>query len=168
MTLRRAFWVVFALMAATYLAMAVGTIPKLIVDCTLPFDIRFKPYDVVGAEPYLKALGAEGRRFYAEVQHALDRVFLGLLAVTLILAYHLLFPRGLAWLLTPLPLVTATFDWLENAAVSVMLRGEPHHVTEAMTAAAWGWTRLKFVAMGLTLAILAAGLWRRRLKRRAA
>jgi len=169
MSLKRAFWVVFALMVANYLVMVLWSLPRLAVDGMFPFDLRPAGYSGDEARAYLSALGAEQRAFYAGVQHKLDTLYPGLMAASLVLAYHLLYPRVAAWVLTPVALAAATFDWLENAAVSAMLRVEPAAVTDAMITTASGWTVWKSSTVPVALGILIAGLVRRWwLKRRAA
>ncbi len=169
MSLKRAFWVVFALTVAIYLAMLFWSLPRLAVNGMFPFDLRPAGYSGDEARAYLSALGTDQRTFYSGVQHKLDTLYPGLMAASLVLAYHLLFPRGAAWGLSLVAVAAATFDWLENAAVSAMLRVEPQALTDAMIATASGWTVWKSSTVPVALGILIVGLVRRWwLKRRAA
>lgn len=169
MSLKRAFWVVFALTVANYLAMLFWSLPRLAVNGMFPFDLRPAGYSGDEARAYLSALGTDQRAFYSGVQHKLDTLYPGLMAASLVLAYHLLFPRRAAWGLGLVAVAAATFDWLENASVSAMLRVEPQALTDAMIATASGWTVWKSSTVPVALGILIVGLVRRWwLKRRAA
>lgn len=155
MSLRCLFWMVFAVTAATYLVMVLWSLPRLAVDGMFPFDLRPAGYSPEEARAYLSALSADQRAFYAGVQHKLDMLFPALMAASLILAYHLLFTRPVAWLVSPVALAAATFDGLENAAVS-----------NAMALRAHVWTVWKSLTVPLALGIVIAGpvrrWWRKR------
>lgn len=161
MSLKRLFWMVFTVMVATYLVMVLWSLPRLAVEGMFPFDLRPAGYSPEEARAYLSALSADQRAFYAGVQHKLDTLYPALMAASLILAYHLLFTRPVAWLVSPVALAAATFDWLENAAVSAMLRAEPAAVSDAMALRAHDWTVWKSSTVPLALGIVIAGLVRR-------
>ncbi|WP_296763420.1 hypothetical protein [Sediminimonas sp.] len=168
--MRRVFLAVLALMLANYLAMALWTTPRLMAAADgLPlFDLRPFGYGFHEARAYLAVLNAEGRETYLIVQHWLDTTFPALLALSLILALHLLLaPR---WLLLAragslVAVAGAVFDYLENAAVAALLRAGAQGITPEMVTRAGVWTVAKSaadaVAITLVLGAVAVALWRR-------
>ncbi len=169
MTLKRAFWGLFVLMAVNYLIMVLWSLPQLMVEGVLPFDLRPAGYSPDDARAYLSGLSPEARAFYLGPQHWLDTAYPALLLLTLGVAFHRLFGRGMAWGATAVAGAAAGFDWLENAAVSGLLALDPGGVTDALVQAASRWTVLKSTAVpvALTLLMIGAGrkLWLRKRER---
>ena len=166
MSLKRAFWGVFALMAVNYLVMILWSLPRLTVEGALPFDLRPAGYTVAEARAYLAGISDQARAFYLGPQHWLDTSYPALMTLCLGLAYHRQFPRAVAWGASALALGAATFDWLENAAVSAMLKPEPGAVTEAMIQTASTWTLWKSRLVSVALSVLIIGMvlrwWQKR------
>jgi len=128
------------------------------------FDLRPGGYDLQEAKELLSALGADGRDFYLNVQQPLDLVFPVLLGLTLVLAVFLLTPTRLGWWRYPLclaPIPGVVLDYMENAAVRLMLLSGPDDISVRSVADAAGRTLAKSIlyslAIGLVLALLA--LW---------
>ena len=165
-------FVIWLLTGALYLLMLLWSLPHLTqIAGGLPmFDMRPGGYSYPEAQALLMALGTEGRGFYLAVQHRLDTLFPGLEALALGLAFWRLFPRRFAVPLACVALAGAVFDWLENAAVAVLLRMDPGAVTPSLVAVANRWTVLKSsavtLAMTALLLALILALWRHLRSRR--
>ena len=162
--MRLIFWMMFIAMAGVYLAMALWSIPKIAADTggLLAFDLRPMGYSFVEAQAFLAALSDGGRVFYLNVQHMLDSAYPALMAVVLVMAFNHLFAGWLRWATIVLALAGAGFDYMENAAVAVMLRAGDG-LSEATVATASQWTVLKSGAVTLALLALIVGLilkWR--------
>lgn len=165
-----AFWLLLAATLAVYAAMVFWSLPRIATAAggLLPFDLRPGGYSTEAALVFLDALDTEGRAFYLGPQHALDRVYPGLLALTLGWATLWAFRQTPVWLrgALVLPAVAgAIFDWIENARVAALLQAET--VTgEAVRAASLA-TVAKSVAVTAAIATLLTGLgWRAWLRRR--
>ena len=157
--MRLIFWVLFAFMLGVYLTMAIWSLPGITADAggLVPFDIRPTGYTYVEAQTFIAALSEDGRDFYLNVQHNLDSAYPALMAVVLVMAFRPLFRGGLRVAAIVLALAGAGFDYMENAAVAVMLRAGDN-LSEAMVATASRWTVLKSAAVTLALLMLIAGL----------
>lgn len=141
---------------AVYAAMLIWSLPRLreVAGGLDPFDLRPFGYDAAAARDLLSALGPAGRDFYLTVQHGLDTAFPALMAVTLALAYHRLAPPVVARVLALVAVAAAGFDYLENLAVTALLRSGPEGASDAMIATASRWTQCKSAAVTLALVSL--------------
>jgi hypothetical protein len=109
-----------------YLVMVLGTLGHLTdLAGVLPFDLRPTGYSQVDAEGLLQALGESGRHYYLTRQIPLDTLYPALLALTLISALRWRSFRFGPTLMTKiggvLAILAATFDYLENLGISLML-----------------------------------------------
>jgi len=157
--MRLLFWLMFAAMTGVYMTMALWSIPKIMQDAggLLAFDMRPAGYSFAEASAFLGALSDEGRAFYLNVQHMLDSAYPALFAVVMVMAFKLLFTGWARWGAMALALAGAGFDYMENAAVTLMLRAGGG-LTEEMVATASRWTVLKSGAVTLAFLALIAGL----------
>ncbi|MAM63199.1 hypothetical protein [Maritimibacter sp. UBA3975] len=109
-----------------YLVMVLGTL-RYLTDLAgaLPFDLRPSGYTQADAEGLLEALGGRGRNYYLTRQIPLDTLYPALLALTLISALRWRSFRFGPTLMTKiggaLAILAATFDYLENLGISLML-----------------------------------------------
>lgn len=124
-----------------YLVMVLGTLRYLTdLAMVLPFDLRPTGYSQAEAAALLEALGEAGRQFYLTRQIPLDTFYPGLLALTLISTLRWRAARFGPTLMTrigvPLAILAATFDYLENLGIGLMLHGgaDPTLVQAASTA----------------------------------
>jgi hypothetical protein len=102
---------------------------------------------------------------YLGPQLWLDMVFPPLLAAILFLSYRWLFPGRLGLIIGSASLTSVVVDYLENAALAVMLRAGADGVTPQMAATASQWTRVKWALALLGLVALVIGLvlrWKNR------
>jgi hypothetical protein len=166
---RVAFWTLVAVTAAIYLVMVGWSLPKISSEAggATPFDMRPLGYSFPEAQSFLTVLSAEGARFYLHVQHRLDLLYPALLAATLFLAIRALAPRRTVLspnLLALTALPGCVFDYLENAAVSEMLRAGADGVTPELVARASLWTCLKsgFTTVAMLLLLVSAAVALRR------
>lgn len=167
--MRPIFWLMFAVMTGIYLLMALWSSPHIAADTggLLMFDLRPTGYSFDEASAFLSALSEGGRLFYLNVQQVMDMAYPALLAVVLVMAFTHLF-RGLPRILAiVLALAGSGFDYLENAAVAVMLQAGDG-LSEAMVATASRWTVLKSGAVTLALIMLLIGLGMAFMRRRRA
>jgi hypothetical protein len=110
-----------------YLVMVLGTL-RYLTDLAgvLPFDLRPTGFSQADAAMLLEALGETGRQYYLMRQLPLDTVYPALLALTLISTLRWRSARFGPTLTTrigvPLAILAATFDYLENLGIGVMLR----------------------------------------------
>lgn len=145
-----------------------------------PFDMRPGGYGLDEARALLAALGTEGRAYYASTQLEVDTLY----PLTYALSRGLL----LLWLALPgrasssgfsarvkpallvAPIAACLFDWAENQGIATMLASGTD-VSPAAVARASLCTVAKSAASTVTeclcLALLASGLWRWLLRRRA-
>ena len=167
MSLKRAFWVVFAATVLVYCAMVLWSLPIIMGDAKglMPFDLRPRGYTTDEARAFLSALSEDGRAHYLGVQHKLDTLYPGLMALTLTLAYLLLFPTKWAAGFSVLAGLGAVFDWSENSAVADLLRLGVEGIDEEVVSVAALFTMLKsgFVTVALTILLVgvAGMMWRR-------
>ena len=166
--MRLMFWAIFAAMTGVYLAMVFWSLPAITAGAggLLPFDLRATGYSFDQARAFLAATSDETRAFYLNVQQGLDMAFPALMAVTLVMAFRFLFRGAVRLVLSSLAVLAAGLDYLENAAVAVMLRAGADGLNEAMVAAASRWTVLKSAIVTLVLIALLAGLAMAFLRRR--
>lgn len=155
------FWGLAATTLALYAVMLTWSLPTISAAAggLTPFDMRPGGYSLAEARAFLAALSADGLRFYETVQHRIDIAYPGLLALTLFLAIAAAAPQRLGrWRLAlALPAIgVAAFDWLENGAVSAMLRAGAEGLTPALVESASLWTLLKSAATTVTMTILVA------------
>ena len=170
--IRWAFWVLLATTTSIYLTMVLWSLPLLstAADGLAMFDMRPRGYTPDQARDIIRALGPDGRAFYLGVQHRLDTVYPLLMAIVLSFSYYWAFPRFLALGLSLLAVISAGFDYLENAAVKVMLVAGPDGIGDAMALTASRWTVLKSSAVSVALTALFIGLllvgwrWVRRIR----
>lgn len=109
-----------------YLVMVLGTLRHLNdLAGALPFDLRPSGYSQADAVGLLEALGGTGRHYYLTRQIPLDTLYPALLALTLISALRWRSFRFGPTLMTriggALAILAATFDYLENLGISLML-----------------------------------------------
>lgn len=166
---RVAFWLLFAATLCVYAIMLAWTLPAISAAAggLAPFDMRPSGYSFDTAKAFLAALSPAGRNLYLNVQHRLDTAYPALLAATLFFAIWALAPERwgpLRWAIALVAIPGAAFDYLENAAVAVMLAAGADALTPDMVATASGWTVAKStatsIAMTVLLALLAARGWR--------
>lgn len=159
--MRLIFWLLVATMAGVFLTMALWSGPLIMADADglAVFDARLRGYSVEEARAFLAALSDGGRDFYLTVQHRLDSAFPALFAVVLVMGYAQVFRGWVRWAASALPLAAAGFDYMENAAVAVMLRAGDG-LTDAMILTASQWTERKWIAIGLAVLALFEGLVR--------
>lgn len=113
-----------------YLVMVLGTLKHLTdLAGVLPFDLRPAGYSQVDAVALLDALGESGRQYYLMRQIPLDMLYPALLALTLISTLRWCAFRCEPTLFTriggPLAVLAATFDYLENLGIGLMLVAGP-------------------------------------------
>ena len=156
-----------------YLVMVLGTLKHLTdLAVLLPFDLRPTGYSQVDAAMLLEALGVAGRQYYLTRQIPLDTLYPALLALTLISTLRWRSVRFGPSLMTrigvPLAILAATFDYLENLGIGLMLLvgAEPTLVQAASTATMLK-SALTTAAMLAVLATLASVLLRRMSSQRA-
>jgi len=168
---RAAFWLLFAATLGVYATMLTWTLPAISAAASglTPFDMRPLGYSFDEAKAFLAALSPDGRALYLNVQQRLDIAYPALLAATLFFAIWALAPAKwgpLRWAVALIAFPGAAFDYLENAAVAVMLAAGPKALTPEMAAAASNWTVGKSatntIAMVVLLVLLAAWGWRKR------
>ena len=167
--MRLIFWLMFLMMTGVYLTMALWAIPKITADAggLLAFDLRPMGYSFAEAQAFLAALSDQGRGFYLNVQQMLDSAYPALFAVVMVLAFGQIFSGAARFVASAVALAAAGFDYMENAAVAVMLRAGDG-LSEAMVATASQWTMLKSAAVTVALILLIIGLARAVLAKRKA
>lgn len=166
---QRAFWALFALTMAVYLAMLLWSLPIVTAAAggLIPFDLRPSGYNETQAREFLAALSDEGRAFYLRIQHRLDFLFPGMVAVLLAFSIHWLY-RPTFWIarmvLILLPFIGAFFDYLENYRVAGMLVLAPGRVELTQIASASQATVLKsgFMTAAMVAVLVGLGLYGRR------
>lgn len=139
------YWLIFAVTLIVYLTMVLWSLPKIseMADGAAPFDLQLTGYSFETAKTFISEIGSEGRDFYLNTQQLLDTVYPALLGLTLLGALIGLDRGGWGWVLSIFAIAGCVFDYLENAAVRVMLQSGPQSLTQAMVENASGWTVLK-------------------------
>ncbi len=151
------YWLLVAAMAVIYIVMVAWSLPYLkMLGGSPAFDLRPGGYTFTEARDFIAALGSEGRASYLNVQHRLDLVYPALLGAVLVIALVKLGPPRIGWLLAAVAIAGSVFDYLENHAVSAMLRAGPDGLTADMVASASRWTVLKSAFSALAMTALAA------------
>jgi len=165
----RAYWIVFVAALCVYGAMLLVTLPAITdaADGLVPFDMRPAGYTPDEARAFLANLSDQGRAVYLGLQHRLDLVYPGLLALVLAGAVWGLTTRGI--IRVPLVLLTCLgmiADYTENVFVARMLRWDGV-IPDQLAAQACLWTQLKsaattIVMIAVCLLLVAWGLrkWR--------
>ena len=167
-------WAATAGTLAIYVYMLTVTLPQLaeFAGGVMVFDMRPGGYEHATAVSILDALGAEGARYYAEVQHRWDTAFPVLLGATVtfwtLVAVQRWRRHGLPiaswvpWVLVAVAVAASVADLGENMAVAAMLAGPPSAVTEAQSGLASTLTVTKSVLLTIALSaliVLAVGPW---------
>jgi len=167
-----ALWAVMVLGPLAYLRRIAGGLE--------PFDLRPFGYDVGEARALLGALSQIGRDYYANVQLSLDTAYpatyafsRGLLLWWLTmpgrLADHALTLRARGALLV-LPVLTATFDYVENDGIRAMHAAGPRVEADLVEWASF-WTQAKSItgllseAMTVMLSVIVFHRWWQRRQR---
>ncbi len=161
-------WIVIAATLGVYAVMVAWSLPKIaaMAGGLPPFDMRPLGYSAESARSFLAALSSEGRTFYSTVQHRLDLIFPGLLALMLSMLFLRLSPGWRGRALSLLAVAGAVFDWSENAAVAGLLAQEP--TDAALELASWltilksACTTLAMTALLVLLVLAGFRRWRRR------
>jgi len=129
-----------------------------------PFDVRFTGYGHAEAVEFLRALGVDGRAFYAGVQLRLDTAFPVLYFVSLSALLGLIFGRagfggrGRYLVAAVVVAVPTLLDFAENAAIRDMLRLGPDALTADLVSWASACSTTKWVAALEGLAIATAAV----------
>jgi hypothetical protein len=147
----RAIWGVAALTVTVHLIMVLRSLPNPaeMAGGLPPFDLRPTGSGPDDARAFLAALIAGGRTFYLGVQHRLDTVAPGLLALTLVLVFCRLAPGWPAFLLGFVAVDGAVADGSENASVAAVLASTDP--TEAQLVRASQLSLAKFVLTPLAV-----------------
>ncbi|MBL4766770.1 MAG: hypothetical protein JKY94_03520 [Rhodobacteraceae bacterium] len=125
MSLKIAYWIVFAVTMAIYLTMLTWTLPAISADAAglVPFDMRPFGYTPDEARSFLAALGDRGRALYLGPQHRLDLLYPVLLAIVLAGAVAGLIADRRLRVLLYLAILGGMFsDYTENTFVALMLK----------------------------------------------
>ncbi len=144
---RLLFWLIFIATLAIYVTMLAGPL-SAIQEATggLPaFDVRPMGYTFEDAMLFLSHLPDDARALYLGQQHTLDMFFPLGIALSKAIAIFTLLPaaRVWKWLLALLPVPGMIFDYMENAAVSVLLKTPTPDVVPDMVTTASRYTVLK-------------------------
>lgn len=156
-----------------YLVMVLGTLKHLTdLAVVLPFDLRPTGYSQVDAAMLLEALGEAGRQYYLTRQIPLDTLYPALLALTLISTLRWRSVRFGPSLMTRIgvqsAILAATFDYLENLGIGLMLLvGADPTLVQAASTATMLKSALTTAAMLAVVATLASVLLRRMSRQRA-
>lgn len=169
MTGRGAFWLLFAVTLAVYLALVAWSLPIIAraAGGLVPFDLRPRGYSFDEARAFLAALTDAGLRQYAGPQRWLDAAYPALMFLVLFFALRWTFRDGPAWIragLIAAAALGALFDYAENLAVAGMLADGADGITKAQVARASLFSQAKaalttVAGVGL-LAGLAPRAWR--------
>ena len=169
---RGLFWLLSAATMVLYLAMVLWSLPYIASEAggLAAFDMRPIGYTFDDAHAFIAALSEEGSAFYRDVQHRLDLLFPGLMAVWLFFTIATLLPARLGYwryaIAAPV-ILTAVFDWSENLAVAGMLAAGADGLTEEMVRTANGWSIAKATASTVAYtALLVLLIWKGVARRR--
>lgn len=152
--------ILFLITQIVYFSMILVTIPKITnlnKDITI-FDIRPFGYSYNEALQLLEILGVKGREIYLTQQIPLDLIYPGLFGISscLVLAYFLnklnLLNSKYIYL-TLLPLISGTFDYLENFSIIQMLTNYPT-ISERLVSLASFFTIFKSILTSIYFFIL--------------
>ncbi|MCK0166762.1 hypothetical protein MWU52_04285 [Jannaschia sp. S6380] len=156
-----------------YLVMVLGPLRYLTdLAVVLPFDLRPTGYSQVDAAVLLEALGEAGRQYYLMRQLPLDTLYPALLALTLISTLRWRAAKFGPTLMTrmgvPLAILAATFDYLENLGIGLMLLvGADPTLVQASSTATMLKSALTSAAILAVVAAVASVLLRRMSRQRA-
>lgn len=156
----RIFWFFLAAMMLPWLGMNIWSAPKIEAlsgGLRLP-EMRLTGYSFEDLQAFLAAIGDEGRDFYLGVQLWLDMLFPPLLAAVLFLCFRWLYPGFAGRIIGTASLSSVVIDYLENAALAVILRAGPEALTLEMAAEANQWTIAKWTLAQVGLAALIIGI----------
>lgn len=165
--MKTAFWISFAAAVAVYLGMVLWTLPAIsqAAGGLVPFDMRPGGYSGDEARLFLAQLSDDGRALYLGTQHLLDSIYPALLGLTLVLAMLLVYPGAAGKIGAVLAVFAAGADYLENVAVTIILKVDLTLVSDAMVATASRWTLLKSGLSSVVFVALLLGVsrlvWRR-------
>lgn len=167
---RAATLALFAATVGLYLVMVLWSLPKIAVAAggLTPFDMRPGGYDFEAARAFLGALSDDGKRFYLGVQHRLDTLYPGLMALSLSVGLFWAWrdlSRWISVLFSAVAFAAAGFDYAENLRVAAMLGAGADGVTPDMVASASRASVGKAVLTSVAMVALLCGLvwrgWRR-------
>lgn len=165
--MKTAFWISFAAATVVYLIMVLWSLPAIsqAAGGLVPFDMRPGGYSHAEARAFLAQLSDEGRLLYQGTQHWLDSAYPALLGLTLALGMMVIYGGIFGKIGAALAVLVAVTDYLENAAVAVLLKADLGDVSEAMVAAASRWTVAKSGLSTVVFVALMVGAlrvaWRR-------
>jgi len=165
----RMFWVVLVSMLAAWLAMNFWTAPRIeeLSGGSRLLDMRLTGYSFAEAQSFFAAIGEEGVSLYLGWQLWLDMIFPPLLGAVLFLSYRRLFPGFPGLAIGMLSMAFVVVDYLENFAISAMLRAGPDALTPEMVATAHQWTITKWsLALCGLLTLIVGVVLRLRIKSR--
>jgi len=149
MSLRAAYWLVFAITLVVYGTMVIWTLPGIAAAAggLVAFDLRPTGYSPDEARTFLAALNDQGRALYLGPQRMLDLVYPALLAIVLGGATVTLVRNApLRWALLVVILGGMAADYTENALVKSMLENS----SPVSDASAMGAARATIVKSALT------------------
>ena len=156
MSLRAAYWLVFAAMLVVYGAMVLWTLPAISDGAggLVPFDLRLTGYNVADARLFLSGLNDAGRALYQGPQRLLDTAYPALLGLVLSGAFiALVARRWLRWALILVVLAGMAADYTENYLVAQMLAAQ-EPVADSLVAAASRATLVKSTLTGLAMTVV--------------
>lgn len=137
-----------------YLTMVMWVLPKISAAANglIPFDMRPTGYTHEEAINFLQALSVEGRDLYLGLQHTLDTLYPGLLAIVLVIAFAKLATPLWAAIFGLFAIAGNACDYLENIGVKNMLAAfdsSSEMVTLEMVATVSDWTVFKSAATSI-------------------
>jgi hypothetical protein len=155
----KVYWGVVALSLALYFTMIFWSLPLIssMAGGLVPFDMRPGGYTHVQAQVFLTALSAEGAQFYLNVQQLLDAAYPAALAIVLTFGALGMAAGRSKWLgrIAAIAAVGgAAFDYLENAAVKVLLLAGPDGISAEAVSRASRWTLYKSVLTTVSMTII--------------
>ena len=158
----RIFWPILLATLAAWLAMNLWSLPKIeeLAGGLRLLDMRFTGYSFEDVQDFLAAIDDEGTALYLGPQFWLDMIFPPLLGAALFMIYRWLFPGLPGLIIGAVSLTYVATDFLENLAITALLRTGPTSITPEMAATAHMWTRAKWglAVVGLVLLIIGIGL----------
>lgn len=160
----RVFWIAFAAMLATWLAMNLWTTPKIeaMSGGLRLLDMRFTGYSYAEARDFVSAIGEGGVALYLGPQLWLDMIFPPLLGTVLFFCYRWLFPGRVGVMIGTLSLTFVLADYLENLALLTILRAGANAMTPEMATMAnlWTITKWSLAFIGLLALVIGAAVRR--------
>jgi hypothetical protein len=174
-------WAGIAAIVALDLSMLLITAPRLAEYSKggAMFDLRLNGYSVAEAARYLKALGPEGRAYYASAHIPADTAFAVLEAIVLAIIilwftrpdarFAVRLPDASRLMLVAFPVAAAAFDIRENLLIARMLSGAGAPDAALVQAASFA-TQMKWnfaiFSIALVLALALSAIWRARKRAR--